>query len=72
MSEVQHEFLTSMTNKSCDHRPFLEEILKHCSYYFESQSQASEEVDKLVSYVLGPTLEVRIIIIACHSIIILC
>ncbi len=48
-----------MTNEECDLRPSLQEIAVVCNSYFESDTQASDEVDRMVSYVLGSAFEVR-------------
>ena len=58
MSKLLQNLLVSMTDKNCSKRPYLDDIFKHCNKFFKSQNLASEEVDKLVSYVLGSTLEV--------------
>lgn len=51
-----------MTDEECDERPSLEEVFTLCSNFCSnSHAQASEEVDKLVSYVLGSTHEVSFV-----------
>lgn len=47
-----------MSDEDCSHRPSLEEIFTNCSEFLESQRQAREEVDKLVSYIIGSAIEV--------------
>ena len=58
MSQLQHKLLVSMTNTKSDQRPSLDEVLQHCNSHFESPHHAREEVDKLVSYVLGSSHDV--------------
>lgn len=50
-----------MIDEDHDERPSLGDITKHCQNYFKTQTIASdEEVDKLVTYVMGSPQEVML------------